>query len=279
MNRLVLLSFVFLFSVLLGCEDPYGLRAGPYPEGPSPDIFGAGASISLEKSTNGLDADEPPGPSITPGDPVVWEYRVTNTGAVELTEVYVEDDVEGVICTIGTLGVGQEWVCSMEKTAGSGSYTNLGTVSGWYYGAFGVPSKVEASDRSHYEGGVPGGRVPEMLMVAIQIKPGDEFPCINGSSKGRTPVAILASEGFDPLDVDPETILAGGTVPPVRWGRGEDVNGDGFLDLVMHFQTQALANEGLLQDGEHLVITGETFDGASFSGSDLIRLSKGASCR
>jgi hypothetical protein len=122
-------------------------------------------------------------------------------------------------------------------------------------------------------------RVPELQVVAIQIKPGDDFPCINGSSKGRTPVAILASEGFDPLDVDPETILAGGVVLPVRWGRGEDVNGDGLLDLVMHFLTQELANAGLLQDGEDLVITGETFDGASFTGADLIRLTKGAFCR
>ncbi len=236
-------------------------------------IFGGGASISIEKWTNGQDADEAPGPSITPGDPVVWEYRVTNTGAEELRGVWVFDDKEGVICTNLTLAVGQDYLCKREGVAQAGPYANLGTVYG-----YGFLSPVEASDWSHYRGETSKGPAPAVQVVDIQIKPGGTSPCVNESSKGRTPVAILASPEFDPLIVDPATIRAGGLVGPVRWGRGEDVNGDGSLDLVVHFKTQELNAEGLLQDGLELVISGE-FEGGSFTGSDLIRLAGGPSCR
>ena len=275
MHRLALLSFGLLFAVLLGCKDPSGPRADSYSaEATAAFFFGGGASISLEKSTNGQDADALPGPSITPGDPVVWEYRVTNTGAEALSDVYVMDDREGFICPIGTLAVGAEVVCQEEGVAQAGPYANVGTVYG-----FGSVFLVQASDPSHYEGETSGGRTPSVQEVDIQIKPGGTSPCINASSKGRTPVAILASSEFDPLVADPPTILAGGLTSPVRWGRGEDVNGDGLLDLVVRFKTQELNADGLLQDGVELVISGETLEGGNFEGSDLIRLAGGPSCR
>ena len=118
-----------------------------------------------------------------------------------------------------------------------------------------------------------------MQVVAIQIKPGGVSPCVNESSRGRTPVAILASPEFDPLRVDPATIRAGGLTAPVRWGRGEDVNGDGSLDLVVHFKTRELNAAELLQDGVELVISGQTLEGVNFEGSDLIRLAGGPFCR
>ena len=121
---------------------------------------------------------------------------------------------------------------------------------------------------------------PVEQVVDIQIKPGDTSPCVNASSRGRTPVAILASSGFDPLMVNPASIRAGDLdlIAPVRWGRGEDVNGDGLLDLVVHFKTQELNAAGLLKDGVELVISGE-FEGGRFTGTDLIRLAGGRSCR
>lgn len=272
MRRHVLFSFGLLFSVLLGCTDPSGPGVEPHSlDSWSASIFGGGASISLEKWTNGQDADEAPGPSITPGDPVVWEYRVTNTGAEELSGVWVFDDKEGVICTDLTLAVGQDYLCKREGVAQAGPYANVGTVQG-----YGSLSLVEASDWSHYKGETSKGPAPG-VQVEIQIKPGGTSPCVNESSKGRTPVAILASPEFDPLMVDPATIRAGGLTAPVRWGSGEDVNGDGLLDLVVHFKTQELYASGLLQDGLDLVISGE-FEGGSFTGSDLIRLAGGPSC-
>ena len=44
--------------------------------------FGVRADIDIEKSTNGNDADQAPGPRIPVGDPVTWTYVVTNTGNV-----------------------------------------------------------------------------------------------------------------------------------------------------------------------------------------------------
>lgn len=275
MRRRVLLSFGLLCFVLFGCSDPSGPGADPHSlDSRSASIFGGGASISLEKWTNGQDADEAPGPSIAPGDPVVWEYRVTNTGAEELRGVWVLDDREGVICTNLTLAVGQDHVCKREGIAQAGPYANLGTVYG-----YGSLSPVVADDWSHYRGETAEGPASAVQVVDIQIKPGNTSPCVNESSRGRTPVAIFASPEFDPLMVDPATIRAGGLTAPVRWGRGEDVNRDGLLDLVVHFRTQELNVAGLLQDGVDLVISGQTREGVDFEGSDLIRLVGGSSCR
>lgn len=53
-------------------------------------------SVDIEKHTNGEDADIPTGPQIPVGNPVTWEYFVTNTGSMTLTNVTVEDD-QGLI--------------------------------------------------------------------------------------------------------------------------------------------------------------------------------------
>jgi hypothetical protein len=88
------------------------------------------ASIELEKLTNGFDADEPPGPSVPVGDPVVWTYEVFNTGDVELLEVIVEDDRLGPVCAIPFLLPGGLEICEASATALPGQYQNVGTAIG-----------------------------------------------------------------------------------------------------------------------------------------------------
>ncbi len=51
------------------------------------NYFGVQGGIHLEKLTNDEDADEAPGPFISPGEDVTWTYRVTNTGNSDLTNV------------------------------------------------------------------------------------------------------------------------------------------------------------------------------------------------
>ena len=51
-------------------------------------------AITIEKFTNGVDADEPTGPFIPLGDPVEWTYTVTNTGNTTLSDIVVTDTVD-----------------------------------------------------------------------------------------------------------------------------------------------------------------------------------------
>ena len=108
-------------------------------------------AIDLEKATNGEDADDPPGPTITVGDPVTWTYVVVNTGNVTLTNVAVTDDVLGAIdCPQTTLAPGAEMTCTAGGTAAEGQYANLGTVTGETE----TGQEVSDEDPSHYNGRV-----------------------------------------------------------------------------------------------------------------------------
>jgi hypothetical protein len=109
-------------------------------------------SISIEKATNGEDADTPTGPMILVGDPVNWTYVVTNTNGTVLTNVVVTDD-KGVTvsCPKTTLAVGEEMTCTANGTAEAGQYANIGTV----VGTPPVGSNVTDTDPSHYFGVAP----------------------------------------------------------------------------------------------------------------------------
>jgi hypothetical protein len=122
-------------------------------------------SITLEKATNGEDADEAPGPSIPAGGAVNWTYRVTNSGNVPLADVEVTDD-QGVVvsCPASVLEVAESMDCSGSGTAIAGSYSNLGTVTAMPQAG---GSQVSDSDASHYTGIVP----PEDLIFSSGFEP------------------------------------------------------------------------------------------------------------
>lgn len=107
-----------------------------------------GPSIDIEKSTNGEDADRGSGPRIATGAPVEWTYTVINTGNVALIDVMVSDSEEGEVCTEARLEIGGEMTCTLEGTATTGRYSNIGTVTAK------APEGVEVtdSDPSHYVG-------------------------------------------------------------------------------------------------------------------------------
>jgi LPXTG-motif cell wall-anchored protein len=104
--------------------------------------------ITIEKSTNGDDADSAPGPSITVGETVAWSYVVTNTGEVDLTGVIVTDDILGDVCTIGDLDIGDSETCQVTGIATAGQYANIGTA----VDNNGDGPTVSATDPSHYFG-------------------------------------------------------------------------------------------------------------------------------
>ena len=107
------------------------------------------AAVSIEKRTNGQDADLPPGPTVLVGQTVSWTYLVTNTGEVGLTGIAVTDDKGvAVSCPKTALEPGESMTCTASGTATIGQYNNSGTVAGT------PPSgpAVTASDPSHYFG-------------------------------------------------------------------------------------------------------------------------------
>ena len=113
--------------------------------------FGADPGIHLEKSTNGDDADEAPGPLIPVGDPVDWAYQVFNTGNNTLTGVAVTDD-HGVTITCPTdeLAPREDMTCTATGTATLGNYENTASVTATDT----TGATVADDDPSHYFGWV-----------------------------------------------------------------------------------------------------------------------------
>ena len=113
------------------------------------NYFGSQPAISLVKYTNGVDANEAPGPNIAVGGAVAWTYVVSNTGNVALTNVTVVDD-QGVpvSCPAPTLAPRTGMTCTASGVATAGQYANIGTVTGTPP----VGAPVTQSDPSHYYG-------------------------------------------------------------------------------------------------------------------------------
>jgi len=114
--------------------------------------------------------------------------------------------------------------------------------------------------------------------VFVDIKPGSCPNPLNLKSKEVLPVAILGTEDFDVTKIDPRTIILSQEgieegVAPIRWNledvatpfEGElcdcpDLNGDGYLDLTLKFNTQELVEALFLEEVEGqtipLILTG-----------------------
>jgi hypothetical protein len=110
--------------------------------------------------------------------------------------------------------------------------------------------------------------------VEVEIPNGE----MNLNGKGKFKVVIPTTDGFDASEVDPETVTLGdgrrGDTPVHRKKSGklmarlEDDDGDGDLDLVLHFAVQELvANGDLTESSTELVLEAATYDGPAVRGS------------
>ena len=135
---------------------------------------------------------------------------------------------------------------------------------------------------------------PPVISVFVDIKPSSCPNPINTKSNGVLPVAVLGTEEFDVTTIDPSSIqikldpeVEG--VSPLRWSyedvatpfEGElcdchDLNGDGYMDLTLKFDTQDVVAMNLLTLGGEtipLTITGnlkEEEGGTAIEGQDCV---------
>jgi hypothetical protein len=120
--------------------------------------------------------------------------------------------------------------------------------------------------------------------TTVELKPGDSPNCINPISKGVVPFALLGGSvdvttiDRTSVEIDDDTNAGTAGVEPVK-SSIDDINGDGIIDLIVHFRTQELNAAGLLSDGRTLYITARLSDGTLLVGSDVIFTANGPTCR
>jgi hypothetical protein len=118
-----------------------------------------------------------------------------------------------------------------------------------------------------------------VLAISIDVKPGNDEPApFNPKSKGNIPVAILSSSGPQPFDamkikVESESLTFGATGTEQTLERcnkdGTDVNGDGLLDRVCHFNSQGTR---FTIDHAMGILRGKTDGGEAFEGSGMLKI-------
>jgi hypothetical protein len=106
------------------------------------------------------------------------------------------------------------------------------------------------------------------------IKPLSFPSSVNLKKEGAVPVAILSTVEFDAVAlVDRQTLTFGATGLESSWLRcgspGEDVNGDGLLDLICQFDTK---KTGLTCTSTSATVMGYSTDGRRFEGQDDIKI-------
>jgi choice-of-anchor C domain-containing protein len=119
--------------------------------------------------------------------------------------------------------------------------------------------------------------VPSVTTVSIDIKPGSVKNPIHLSARGLIPVAILSTTSFDASSVDPNSVCFGDSQDVSqrdcdeahRRGHHEDVNADGRLDLLLHFN---VSETGIDPGDRTACLSATTFGGVAVEGCDTIKV-------
>ncbi len=120
------------------------------------------------------------------------------------------------------------------------------------------------------EGGIVIGAISVApILATIDINPNKKPENVISLKKDKNiKVAIVGSETFDALQVDPSTIKfdsnKASPASPVRF-KGQDYNRDGYPDLILTFK---LNETGISCGDTQATLTGETYAGESIQGSD-----------
>lgn len=105
--------------------------------------------------------------------------------------------------------------------------------------------------------------------VQIDIKPGETPNPIHLGNTSIVPVAILTTATFDATKVDPLSVGFGpkGAREIHKAGHIEDINSDGKLDMLLHFN---VAQTGITSGSTQACLTGKITSGLNIIGCDAI---------
>lgn len=176
-----------------------------------------------------------------------------------------------------TVMVDGDWKAQKQEASGSTITITDPSLDGSHPGSGAVTFSVDETNHTWlygqqlgrivvYQGTQDPGQ-QEQLTVPILIKPGSDQPAaINPKSQGTIPVAILTTDTFDATTVDPTTVVFGpmGPKPSATQSSLEDVNGDGKLDMVLHFPNVSPCGIGSMS------LDGQTKFGQQIHGSALV---------
>jgi len=159
---------------------------------------------------------------------------------------------------------------------------DLGPISGTYKVGLQAEGQVGGCNRGQLTSW--GGRLvitTSTQLAMIDIKPGSYPNPIGVFDHGLLPVAILGSDALDVMNINPERIMLvnvgvatrGDPNAPKLAYSYEDVNGDGYTDLIAFFSIPELMSQGVFSlETTSLTLTATLYDGTPIGGTDSVRL-------
>lgn len=162
----------------------------------------------------------------------------------------------------------------IQKFDSNGNFLTKWGMSGSGDGQFSFPTSIAMNDAGYIYVVDQGNHRVQVfsnaISVSIDIKPGSDSNCFNSNGNGVIPVAILGSETFDASTVDPMSVTLDGAEVRTKGksdnaGALEDVNGDGFLDLVVQ-----IVDDSIYTGDTTAYISGSTWGGEVITGSDEV---------